>query len=408
MKENKKTFKFYKIVMLVILTAFITFLITSLAMYNYMQKIETTEKNTSDLTKKYNDMGIDEAIAKYKEIIDKYYLGDIDEEKLKEGAIKGYVDALDDPYTEYISAEEMKDYKEDILGNFNGIGVYMIQDKEAGRIKILTPIKNTPAEKAGIQPGDYIIKINGEEVFAEDMSKAASDIKGQEGTTVKLEILRDKETKEYEIKREKIIVNPVISEKLDNNIGYIELTSFDQDTAKYFKQEFEKLNEQKITSLIIDLRNNGGGIVDEATQIADFIADKDSTLLITTDKNGKEKVTKSKQDPIVKMPIILLVNENSASASEILAGALKDLNKATLVGTKTYGKGVIQGVMTLKDGSGIKITTEEYMTPNREKINKKGIEPNEEVKLPDELKNKMRIDKNEDTQLKKAIELLSK
>lgn len=408
MKENKTTYKIYKIVMLVVLTAFITFLITSIAMYNYFNRTSGEKFSFEDLKNTATNQGIDAAIEKYKALIDEYYLGEVDENALKEGAIKGYIDALGDPYTEYISAEDMKSYTENLMGNFVGIGIYMVKDEDADRIQVLSPIKNTPAEKAGIQPGDYIIKVDGVEYKADDMSKAADLIKGAEGTTVKLEILRGTETLEFEIKREKIITNPVISKTLDNSIGYIEITSFDEDTAKQFKEEYEKLQAQNIKSLIIDLRNNGGGIVDEATTIADYIADKGSTLLITTDKNQKEEITKAKQEPIINMPIVILVNENTASASEILAGALKDLGKATLVGTKTYGKGVIQGVMTLKDGSGLKLTTEEYMTPNREKINKKGIEPNEEVKLPDTVKNVMNVKEEEDTQLKKAIELLSK
>ncbi|MBR3163525.1 MAG: S41 family peptidase [Clostridia bacterium] len=408
MEENKTTYKVYKIVMLVILTAFITFLVTSIGMYNYFNETDKTKLSFESVKETATQEGIDASIKKYKALIDKYYLGEIDENALKEGAIKGYIEALGDPYTEYISAEDMKDYTDNLLGNFVGIGIYMVKDENYDRIQVLTPIKNTPAEKAGIQPGDYILKVDGVEYKGSEMSKAADLIKGEEGTTVKLEILRGTETKEYEIKREKIVINPVTSKVLNNNIGYIELTSFDEDTAKHFKEEFEKLQGQSIKSLIIDLRNNGGGIVEEALQIADYIADKDSTLLITTDKNQKEEIEKAKQDPIVNVPIVILVNENTASASEILAGALKDLNKAKLVGTKTYGKGVIQGVMTLTDGSGLKLTTEEYMTPNREKINKKGIEPNEEVKLPDTVKNVMNVKEEEDTQLKKAIELLSK
>ena len=408
MEENKTTYKVYKIVMLVILTAFITFLVTSIGMYNYFYKSEGTKIGLQEIKKIVTDDSIDASIRKYKDLIDKYYLGEVDESALKEGAIRGYIEALGDPYTEYISAEDMKSYTENLLGNFVGIGIYMVNDEDVDRVKILAPIKNTPAEKAGLQPGDYIIKVDGVEYKGSDMSKVADVVKGKEGTTVKLEILRGTETKEYEIKREKIVTNPVISKVLNNNIGYIEVTSFDEDTSVHFKEEFENLQKQNIKSLIIDLRNNGGGIVDEATAIADYIADKGSTLLITTDKNQKEEVTKAENDPIINMPIVILVNENTASASEILAGALKDLNKATLIGTKTYGKGVIQGVMTLKDGSGLKITTEEYMTPNREKINKKGIEPNEEVKLPDTVKNVMSLKEEEDTQLKKAIENLSK
>ena len=407
MDEQKNTYRIYKTIMLVILTAFITFLITSLFMYNYIKNNGINVEN--DILSSLSDSGsLDAQINKYKKLIDKYYLGDIDEEKLQEGAIKGYIEGLGDPYTEYISPSEMEEYKEDILGSFVGIGIYMVKDVEADRVQILAPIKNTPAEQAGIQPGDYIIKVDGVEYKAEDMTKLSNIIKGEEGTTVKLEILREAETIEYEIKRAKIQSNPIISKVLNNNIGYIEIPSFDDETSKLFKEEFEKLQRENIKSLIIDLRNNGGGIVDEATKIADYIADKDSTLLITTDKEGKEKITKAKNEPIINMPIVILVNKNTASASEILSGALKDLNKATIVGTTTYGKGVIQNFMTLPDGSGIKITTSEYVTPNRNTINKKGIEPNEKVELPETVKNVMLVKEEEDTQLQKAVEILNK
>ena len=405
MEENKKTYRFFKAMMRVILTAFTTFIVTSLFMYNYLKTDGNQISETDDIL---TGKSIDDAIKPYKKLIDKYYLKEVNEDKLKEGAIKGYVEGLEDPYSEFISAEDMSDYTESILGNFVGIGIYMVQDKEADRVKILSPIKNTPAEKAGIQPGDYIIEVDGEEYKAEDMQKISDHVKGEAGTKVKIKVQRENEIIEYEITREEITVNPVTSKVLSNNIGYIELTSFDEKTSKYFKEEFEKLQGQNIKSLIIDLRNNGGGIVDEAISIADYIAEKDSTLLITTNKNGDEKVKKAKDDPIIKMPIVVLVNKNTASASEILSGALKDLNKATLVGTKTYGKGVIQSVMKLPDGSGLKITTEEYFTPNRQKINEKGIEPNEEVNLPDSVKNVMQVKEEDDTQLKKAIELLSK
>ena len=208
------------------------------------------------------------------------------------------------------------------------------------------------------------------------------------------------------MKREKIKTNPVTAKKLDNNIGYISFSSFDEGTAEDFEQKFKELSSQNITSLIIDLRNNGGGIVDEAIEIANCIADKDSTLLITVDKNKNEEITKSTKDPIIKMPIVILVNENTASASEILSGALKDLNKATIVGKKTYGKGVIQQFLTLSDGSGLKITSNEYFTPNRTTINKVGIEPNEVVELPENVKNVLSVEQKDDTQLQKAIEIL--
>ena len=404
--EEKKRFKTYKVIMLVVLVAFITFMITSIGMYQYFTKNDKGKYLLfSSSTNSSKNEDIASELNKYKSIIDKYYLGDIDEEKLKEGAIKGYFDALDDPYTEYISKEDMEDYLEDTKGNFVGIGIYMVKDETTNKIQVLAPIKNSPAEKAGILPGDLILAVDGTEYSADDMTVASNTIKGEEGSSVKLQILRNSETIEFEVKREKIIVNPVDGKVIKNNIGYIEFTSFDENTAEEFKTKFEELQKQGIKSLIIDLRNNGGGIVDEALKIADYIADKDSVLLYEVDKNNNEKVEKAEKNPIINMPIIILTNGNTASSSEILAGALKDLGKAKIVGTKTYGKGVIQQLLTLPNGSGVKITAEEYLTPNKTKINKIGIQPDEEVELPDTAKNKLVLSDEEDTQLQKAIEM---
>lgn len=402
MEENKK-FKIYKIIMLIAIVAFITFLITSIGMYQYFTNDKTRQYM---LVKSSESEDITSQLSKYKKLIDKYYLGEVDEEKLEEGAIKGYIEGLNDPYTEYISKEDMADYLEDTVGNFVGIGIYMVKDTESGKVMILAPIKGSPAEKAGILPGDLIMEIDGVEYSADEMSVASSKIKGEEGSIVNIKILRGSEILDFELKREKIIVNPVEGKVLENNIGYIEFSSFDENTAEDFKIKFEELQKQGIKSLIIDLRNNGGGIVDEALEIADYIADKDSILLYEVDKNEKEIIEKSKQDPIINMEIIILTNENTASSSEILAGALKDLGKAKIVGEKTYGKGVIQKVLSLADGSGLKITAEEYLTPNRTKINKVGIIPDEEVKLPDTVENVLRVEEKDDTQLKKAIEIL--
>ena len=276
-------------------------------------------------------------------------------------------------------------------------------------MKVLKDDVKTPtkiAEEAGIFPGDIIKKINGVEYTGEDMTAAANNIKGEEGSTVTLEIQRGQEIKTFEIKRKKITTNPVISEKLDSNIGYLEVTSFDEDTAQNFKAKYEELKSQGITSLIIDLRNNGGGLVDQALQIADYIVPKGKDLLVTVDKDKNEKVEKSEEDVLIDMPIVVLVNENSASSSEILAGALKDLNEATIVGTTTYGKGVIQQLLTLRNGAGLKVTVEEYYTPNRTKINGVGIEPNEKVELPETVSNHLLVQRDQDTQLQKAIEIL--
>ena len=402
MEENKKS-RIYKTIMLVILIAFITFLITAIGFYEYY----TNGGNTGFLIGSSSDnTNIDSELKKYRALIDKYYLGEVNEEDLKEGAISGYIEGLGDEYSEYISKEDMEEYMQDTMGNFVGIGIYMVNDTETNRIMVLSPIKGSPAEKAGILPGDYIMKINGESYTGEDNSIAASKIKGEEGTTVQLEILRGTETLNFERKRENVIVNPVEGKVLENNIGYIEFTSFDENTAEEFKAKFEELQKSNIKSLIIDLRNNGGGLVDQALEIAGYIADKDSVLLYEVDKNNNEEVKKSKKDPIINMPVVLLVNENTASASEILAGALKDLGKAKIVGTKTYGKGVIQELLTLKDGSGLKITSQKYLTPNKTEINKIGIEPDETVELPETVKNILNVEEKDDTQLQKAIEIL--
>ena len=286
--------RIYKNIMLVVLTAFLTFILTTI----YMTK-NNNNNNTQSISsllglESSNDNQLTKSIKYVKTILDKYYLNDIDEDKAAEGALKGYVASLGDPYTEYIPKYEMEDYKSDLMGNYVGIGIYMAQNTKDNTIVVLTPIKYSPAEEAGILPGDIIKKINGVEYTGEDMTAAANNIKGEEGSTVTLEIQRGQEIKTFEIKRKKITTNPVISEKLDSNIGYIEVTSFDEDTAQNFKAKYEELKSQGITSLIIDLRNNGGGLVDQALQIADYIVPKGKDLLVTVDKDKNEKIEKSR------------------------------------------------------------------------------------------------------------------
>ena len=404
MEENKK-YKIYKTTMLIAITIFITFMITSISLYTYFKRNPITTSSTSN-SKDTTSKDITSKLKSYRQIIDKYYLGEVDEEKLEEGAIKGYIEGLGDPYTEYISKDEMKDYLDDTMGNFVGIGIYMIKNTQYDRIQVLSTIKGSPAEKIGIQAGDLIISVDGVEYKADDMTTASNNIKGEEGTKVNIELLRGTQNVKYEITREKVKVNQVEGKVLSNNIGYIQFTSFDETTAEDFKTKYQELTKQGIQSLIIDLRNNGGGIVDQALDIADYVATKDSVLLYEVDKNNKETIRKAKTDPIINMPIIILTNENTASASEILAGALKDLGKAKTVGTTTYGKGVIQQILKLSDGSGIKVTIEEYQTPNKNKIHKVGIEPDEKVELPDSVESIYNLKESEDTQLQKAIEML--
>lgn len=389
--NKEKTQKIYKIIMLIALVAFITFIITTVFLYN------TNLGNTKYVLVSNNDNTIAGELARFRTIIDEYYLGEVDENKLKESAIKGYVEGLGDEYSEYITKEEYEEYEINIMGNYVGIGIYMSVYKDSDEIVVLSTIEDSTAESAGILTGDIILKVDGIEYDGEHLDEASAAIKGEEGTKVKIEIKRNEQIMELEIERKKVIVNPVKSEVKENNIGYIKLTSFDEDTSKIFKEKYEELQKQNIQSLIIDLRDNGGGIVQEALTIADYMLEKDSKMLITVNKKENEVIETAKIDPIITIPVVLLVNENSASASEILAGALKDNNRAKIVGTKTYGKGVIQELLRLKDGSAIKLTTEEYYTPNRTKINKVGIEPDELVE------NKK--DEQTDLQLQKAIEM---
>lgn len=399
--------RIYKTIMLVALTVFLTCILTTMWLtnkYGIGNKNETISSLISESISE--DSNLTSSLKIIENIIKKYYLNEIDEPKAIDGAIAGYISSLGDEYTEYIPATQMKEYTEQVMGNFVGIGIYMVKNTEKNTIDILTPIKESPAEEAGLLPGDSIIKVDGVEYTGDDMTTAANNIKGEEGTTVKLEIKRGEEILTFEIKRRKVTTNPIISKKLENNIGYLEISSFDEGTAKEFKTKYEGLKKDGIKSLIIDLRNNGGGLVEEALTIVDYIVPKGKEILITVDKDKDEKIEKAEEDVMIDMPIVVLVNENTASSSEIVAGALKDLDEATIVGTKTYGKGVIQQILSLRSGAGVKVTVEEYYTPNRTKINKIGIEPDEKIELPKSVTNPLLVEEKDDTQLQKAIELL--
>ena len=252
-----------------------------------------------------------------------------------------------------------------------------------------------------------IRKVDGVTYTGDDFERIASVIKGKEGTKVELEIERNNEILKFEVERKNIELFPIESQILDENIGYIDITMFTEGCAREFKEKYNELNKKNLKGLIIDLRDNGGGILDEALDIADYILEKDSIILIEKDRDGETKTEKSKKSPIITVPVVILTNGNSASASEVLTAALKENNKATVVGEQTFGKGVIQELVSLKDGSGIKITIEEYFTPKENKINNIGIIPDEEVTLP-EGTTTYNLKQEEDTQLKKAIEILKR
>lgn len=357
-----------------------------------VEKVSSSEESSEKIA---------ETLQNFRSVIDKYYIGEIDETELLEGSIKGYVDGLGDEYSEYMTAKEWEDYQADALGNYVGIGIYMSTDK-SDRVVVVAPIKGTPAEEAGIQSGDIIVQIDEESVDGMTSSDAASKIKGEEGTKVKLKLLRDTEYIDVEVERKAIKVYHVESKMLEDGIGYMQLLTFDEGCSDEVKKAYEELKSQGATKIIFDLRNNTGGLVDEALKIADYMIEKDKNILITVDADGNKEYSKSKTNPLMDCPIVVLVNEYSASASEILTGALKDNKEATIVGTTTYGKGVIQNVFQLRDGSALKLTIAEYYTPSETKINKIGIEPDENVEDEEQAEGEEEIDE----QLNKAIEII--
>lgn len=395
-EKEKKSLKI-KYIFLIIIIAIISAVAASEFTLYYYTKEGLINKEELSTDKTQNIEAIAETLKSFRTVIDEYYIGEIDEQKMLDETIKGYVNGLDDEYSEYMTAEEWQEFQADALGNYVGIGIYMSVDKN-GNVVVVSPIKDTPAEKAGLKTGDIIVYVNDESMIGMDSEVVSSKIKGEEGTKVKITVLRGEEYIDFDIERKAIKVYHVESEMLENNIGYISLLTFDEGCAEEFKNAYLDLEAKGAKKIIIDLRNNTGGLVNECLEIADMILPKGDIELITLDAKGNKDISKSSKDPIVEGEIVVLVNEYSASASEILVAALKENNKAEVVGKTTYGKGVIQSVLSLNDGSVLKLTVSEYFTPTEQKINKVGITPDYEVDLPEDLK--------EDTQLNKAIELL--
>ena len=391
----------FRTILTIVITAIITFSITYICIY--AKKGGSNLQSGSAITSMYSD-ATNSKLKVIKDKINSEYVGNVDENTLQEYAIKGYVAGLNDIYSEYFTKDEMTDFSNETIGTYVGIGVTMTKDSEKNQIVVYGVTPNSPAEEAGIKVNDVIIKVDGNDCTGDDFETIPNKILGQEGTKVSVTVLRDGKELTFDMKRRKIVNQTITSELLENNIGYIYLSSFEDNTYEQFKSAYDDLISKGAKSLILDLRNNGGGIVKEATDIGDLFTDKGKVLLIESDKDKKEIKTYSKQDKTINMNVVLLVNEYSASASEILAGILKDdVENATIVGTKTYGKGVIQSLYTLSDGSGLKLTTDEYFTPNHNEINKIGITPDEIV---EGYKFSGKLDKENDTQLKKAIELL--
>lgn len=340
--------------------------------------------------------------------IKKEFLFDYDEKAFEDGIYKGLFESLNDPYSVYYNEEEYKKILEDTSGEFGGIGV-VITAAENEFITVVSPIKGTPGEKAGIVSGDKIIKINDEYFMAKDLEKAVDTMRGEPGTMVNVTIRRDQkdgssEDIDLELTREIIKVETIYHEKLDGGYDYVRISSFDEHTAKDFINTVKELENNSSKGMVIDLRNNPGGLLTAVVDMADFIL-PNGPIVSTLDKENHKEVVNSDEN-MSKLPLVVLINQGSASASEILSGAIKDYGRGKLVGEKTFGKGIVQRIFPLKDGGGYKMTVSEYLSPRGNKIHKLGVEPDIEVKLTDGQKF-IGIENLEfDDQLKKAIEVL--
>ncbi len=356
-----------------------------------------------------NENGIPLAkINKIENLIDQYYLFDIDKNKQQEGAVEGYVKALGDPYSEFLTKEEMDSLNQQTEGEYAGVGI-VVTPSETGAITVVSAIKGSPAFEKGIKKDDIILKINGKDYNASQMNDAVKVMKGKPNTDVKLTIARieNKTSKIFDVNitRRMISLNTVNSKKI-GDIGYINITQFDRKTDKEFIEQYEDLKKQNVKSIVLDLRNNPGGLLDSTVKIADYLLPQ-GVIVKTVDKNKKEDVQKSDFSE-QNLPMVVLVNGSSASASEILTGALKDYKKATIVGEKTFGKGIVQTIIPMEKGEGLKLTISEYFSPNGNKIHKQGVKPDVEIKLDEKAKGIGVEFMKEDNQLQKALEILNK
>jgi len=336
-------------------------------------------------------------------ILDNHYIEDVDLDKVVEGAYYGMLDSVGDPYTTYLSAEQTLAYREQVHGSIQGIGVNVLYDTEKELLIVVSAIEGTPAESAGIISGDMIYKVDGKNVTGMSSDDVIAMIKGPSGTNVTIVVKRGNEEFEFEITRSPIELASVYSKMLEGNIGYIEIIGFKANTYEQFMKEYEDLTNQGAKGLIIDVRDNPGGVVQTVNQIVDELIPK-GLIMYTVDKDGNKKEYMSDEKSI-SVPLVVLVNQNSASASEILAGAVQDSGTGELVGTKTFGKGLVQDMYMLPDGSAVKLTIEKYYTPSGICIHGDGITPNYVVELQ-EGERKSVADEGYDTQLQKGVEVI--
>ena len=400
-----KTRAFFTVLIAVIITIVLTTAANNyFAIKNYDKVIITDDKyiEYETMQDKYNKVEYIEGF------VEENFLYDIEEGELYEGALKGMLDILDDPYSEYMTEGEFNDLIEQTSGEYSGIGVY-VSVTEDNRIIIVSPIEDTPADQAGLKTGDYISKVNGIEYAGDDLSDAVDVMKGKSGTDVDITISREDDDGveadfDVTITRDNIKIKTIKYDMVDDDIGYIRITTFDQQTDADFKDALDDLESQGMTGLVVDLRYNPGGLISSVSEIADELLGE-TIITYTQTKYGEREYYYSDKDKI-DVPLAVLINEGSASASEILSGAVKDTESGVLIGTKTFGKGIVQRIIPLADGAGLKLTVSEYFTPNDINIHGVGIEPDVYLEMDDDIiLGPDNID--EDFQLQTAVEIIN-
>ncbi len=385
----------------VIFTGISTFTFSNVLMVGVGDKVLIDKQDLQRFQALESEFG--EVVA-LQEAVGQQFYKDTKDVDFKTGLKRSLFQSLDDPYSVYFDAKEYKSFNEMNEGSYGGIGV-IVSPGEDGLITVVSPIADTPGERAGLTTGDKILKVNGTEVFGEKIDEAVGMMKGQPGTDVTLNVLKkDNQQSDVKITREKIVLKSAESEMLADGVGYLKLSVFDDKSASEFEAQLKSLTGKKAKGLIIDLRNNPGGSLEECIRISDMLLGE-QTIVSTKDRAGNEDVERS--DSLkTALPYVLLVNGGSASASEILTGAVKDTKSGVVIGTRTFGKGLVQAVNTLPDGDGYKITVAQYFTPNGSYIHGKGIEPDITVELPEALKDRSGLPHEEDPQFQKALEII--
>lgn len=348
------------------------------------------------------DASSEEKLSVLKGLIDENYIGDVDEEALEEGIYKGYIQGLEDPYSVYYNEEETKDLYETTEGEYSGIGAVLSQDLESGVITLVQIYEDSPAAKAGLKDNDILTKVGDIEVTGMDLSEVVTYIKGEKGTDVDLSVLRGEDAEEITVTatRDTVEAQTVKYEMLEGQTGYLSVSEFDSVTYAQYEEALNELTAQGMTGLIVDLRNNPGGNLNTVCEMLDLVLPK-GTIVYTEDKDGKRETATSDDEHQINVPMVVLVNGNSASASEIYAGAIQDYGIGKIVGTQTYGKGVVQQIFDLGDGTSVKLTIAEYFTPNGRNIDGEGITPDVEVEYEADENNP-----EADNQLEKALEVM--